>query len=111
MRRTLSRDYTLSGTDLKAGDKVLMFYNSANRDEAVFDDPFHFDVGRTPNNHFGFGAPGVHYCLGAHLAKREITVMWRKLLTLAPEVHSTGPAIRLDSHFVNAIRHLPYSFS
>ena len=74
MRRTLAVDHTLSGFDLKAGDKVLLFYNSANRDEEAFEDPFVFDVGRTPNDHYGFGAPGPHFCLGAHLARREITV-------------------------------------
>jgi cytochrome P450 len=110
MRRTLSRDHTLSGVDLKAGDKVLLFYNSANRDEEVFADPYVFDVGRTPNDHYGFGAPGPHFCLGAHLARREITVMWRELLTRTPGIHSTGAPSQLASSFVNGIKHLPYSF-
>jgi cytochrome P450 len=110
MRRTLSRDHTLSGVDLKAGDKVLLFYNSANRDEEVFADPYVFDVGRTPNEHYGFGAPGPHFCLGAHLARREITVMWRELLTRAPGIHATGAPSQLASNFVNGIKHLPYGF-
>ena len=110
MRRTLSQDYTLSGFDLKAGDKVLLFYNSANRDEEVFDDPFTFDVGRTPNDHYGFGAPGPHFCLGAHLARREITVMWRELLKRCPSIHSTGQPAQLQSSFINGIKRLPYSF-
>ena len=110
MRRTLARDYLLSDYELHAGDKVLLFYNSANRDEAIFDDPYVFDVGRTPNDHYGFGAPGPHFCLGAHLARREITVMWRELLRRTPEVHATGPASQLASNFVNGIKHLPYSF-
>jgi cytochrome P450 len=100
----------LSGVDLKAGDKVLLFYNSANRDEAVFADPHVFDVGRTPNDHYGFGAPGPHFCLGAHLARREITVMWRELLARAPGIHATGAPSQLASNFVNGIKHLPYSF-
>jgi cytochrome P450 len=110
MRRTLSRDYTLSGVDLKAGEKVLLFYNSANRDEDVFEDPDVFDVGRTPNEHFGFGAPGPHFCLGSHLAREEITVMWRKLLAAAPSIHSTGEPAQLVSSFVNGTKRLPYSF-
>lgn len=110
MRRTLATDYTLSGQDLKAGDKVLLFYNSANRDEAVFEDPSRFDVGRTPNEHYGFGAPGPHFCLGAHLARREITVMWRQLLQRAPSIHSTGTPVQLASNFVNGITQLPYEF-
>jgi cytochrome P450 len=110
MRRTLSRDYTLSGFDLKAGEKVVMFYNSANRDEDGFVDPYVFDVGRAPNDHFGFGAPGPHFCLGAHLARREITVMWRELLKRTPAIHPTGPPAQLASSFINGIKHLNYSF-
>ncbi len=110
MRRTLACDFTLSGVELRAGDKVLLFYNSANRDEAVFSDPTTFDVGRSPNPHLGFGAPGPHFCLGAHLARREITVMWRRLLGEYPTIHATAPAIPLASNFVNGIKHLPFSF-
>jgi len=110
MRRTLSEDYTLSGFDLKAGEKVLLFYNSANRDEEAFDDPYVFDVGRTPNEHYGFGAPGPHFCLGAHLARREISVIWRELLSRTPDVRATEEPVRLASSFVNGIKHLPYSF-
>ncbi len=111
MRRTLSRDYTLSGFDLREGDKVLLFYNSANRDEAAFDRPDVFDVARTPNDHLGFGAPGPHFCLGAHLARREIRVMWRTLLSRYPAIHATAPPIALASSFVNGITHLAYSFN
>ncbi len=108
MRRTLASDYTLSGVDLHAGDKVLLFYNSANRDEEAFENPDTFDVTRSPNDHYGFGAPGPHFCLGAHLARREITVMWRELLRRAPDVRASGPARQLASSFVNGITHLPY---
>ena len=110
MRRTLASDFTLSEFELKAGDKVLLFYNSANRDEDVFDDPYVFDVARTPNDHYGFGAPGPHFCLGAHLARREITVMWRELLSRTPNIHATGPPSQLASSFVNGVKHLPYDF-
>ncbi len=110
MRRTLARDHSLSGVDLAAGDKVVLFYNSANRDEEVFADPYVFDVGRSPNDHFGFGAPGPHFCLGAHLARREITVMWRELLRRTPALHSTAPPDPLASNFINGIKHLAYEF-
>jgi cytochrome P450 len=110
MRRTLASDYQISGENLKAGDKVLLFYNSANRDEEAFENPYVFDVGRTPNDHYGFGAPGPHFCLGTHLARREITVMWRNILRRTPRIKATGEPIRLDSNFVNGIKHLPYRF-
>jgi len=110
MRRTLAVDHTLSGVDLKAGDKVVLYYNSANRDEEVFENPYVFDIARTPNDHYGFGAPGPHFCLGAHLARREITVMWRELLARTPSIHPTGPPDQLASSFINGIKHLPYSF-
>lgn len=108
MRRTLSQDYTLSGVDLAAGDKVLLFYNSANRDESAFVNPEIFDLGRTPNDHYGFGAPGPHFCLGAHLARREISVMFRELLTRHPAVVSVGEPAQLESSFVNGIKRLGY---
>jgi cytochrome P450 len=110
MRRTLSQDYVLSGKELKSGDKVLLFYNSANRDEAAFTNPYQFDVTRTPNDHYGFGAPGPHFCLGAHLARREITVMFRELFRRYPSLRATGPAVQLQSSFVNGIKKLPYEF-
>ncbi len=110
MRRTLASDYTLSDVELKAGDKVLLFYNSANRDEDAFESPELFDVRRSPNEHFGFGAPGPHFCLGAHLARREITVMWRELLAHAPRIHATSPPRQLASSFVNGITQLAYEF-
>ncbi len=109
MRRTLAEDYTLSNFELTKGDKVLLFYSSANRDEDVFVDPHVFDVGRTPNDHLGFGAPGPHFCLGAHLARREITVMFRELLRREPAIHSTGTPSQLASRFINGIKHMTYS--
>ena len=109
MRRTLATDYVLSDHELKAGDKLLLFYNSANRDEDAFVDPDVFNVRRTPNDHYGFGAPGPHFCLGAHLARREITVMFRQLLSRCPNVHATGEPAPLLSNFVNGIKRMPYS--
>jgi methyl-branched lipid omega-hydroxylase len=107
MRRTATRDVELSGQKFKAGDKFLLFYNSANRDENVFADPFTFDVGRSPNPHFGFGAPGPHFCLGAHLARRELDVAFRKLLARMPDLEVVGEPDRLLSSFVNGIKRLP----
>ena len=109
MRRTLAADYTLSDFELAKGDKVLLFYSSANRDEDIFENPDVFDVGRTPNDHYGFGAPGPHFCLGAHLARREITVMMRELLRRHPDIRSTGAPSQLASRFINGIKRLEYS--
>ena len=109
MRRRATCDTTLGGHPIKENDKLLLFYNSANRDEDVFADPYTFSIGRTPNEHVGFGAPGPHFCLGAHLARREITVMWRELLHRVPDLAATAEPDRLRSSFVNGIKHLPCS--
>jgi len=107
MRRTLTRDFELSGFELKQGQKVVLYYGSANRDEAVFTDPDRFDVRRDPNPHVGFGGPGPHFCLGAHLARREITLMMTELLTRLPGLELAGEPEQLRSNFVNGIKHLP----
>jgi cytochrome P450 len=109
MRRTLTRDYTMNGQDYRAGDKAVLYYYSANRDEAVFAGPERFDITRTPNPHVGFGAAGPHFCLGAHLARRELTVMLRELLTRVPDI-TAGEPDRLLSSFVNGIKRLPCQF-
>lgn len=111
MRRTLNEDATLSGTDLKAGDKVLLWYASANRDETVFENPHAFDITRSPNHHVGFGGPGPHFCLGANLARREITVMFRELFERLPDIHAVGEPDYLNSNFVNGIKHLQAEFT
>ncbi|GAB3692494.1 cytochrome P450 [Actinocorallia lasiicapitis] len=108
-RRTLTRDHVLNGHPLRQGDKVLLYYNSANRDEAVFTDPDRFDITRKPNPHVGFGGPGPHFCLGANLARREISVMLRELYTRAPGLRSTRPPDRLLSGFINGIKRLEYT--
>ncbi len=111
MRRTLNEDVTLSGTDLKAGEKVMLWYASANRDETVFENPHAFDITRTPNNHVGFGGPGPHFCLGANLARREIMVMFRELFERLPDIHTVGEPDYLTSNFVNGIKHLRAEFT
>ena len=111
MRRTVATDTVLGEQDLHPGDKVIMFYSSANRDEDVFEDPFTFDVRRTPNPHIGFGAAGPHFCLGAHLARQEIDVMFRRLFERLPDIESVGEPDRLLSPFINGIKHLDCTFT
>jgi cytochrome P450 len=107
-RRTVTQDgVRLGGQEFSEGDKVVLWYWSGNRDEEVFADPHVFDVGRTPNDHIGFGGPGPHFCLGAHLARREITVMFTELLRRLPDIRSVGEPRRLRSSFINGIKHLP----
>ena len=107
MRRSVTRDCTLNGNDYREGDKVLLIYWAANRDEAVFADPGRFDITRSPNPHVGFGAAGPHFCLGAHLARREIRVMLRELMMRVPQIRASAEPDRLLSSFINGIKHLP----
>jgi cytochrome P450 len=109
MRRTATRDTMLNGHEIKADDKLILYYWSANRDEAVFEAPERFDITRSPNPHVGFGGPGPHFCLGAHLARREITVMFRELFREVPGIHTAGEPDRLLSNFINGIKRLPYA--
>jgi cytochrome P450 len=111
MRRTATRDTELSGQKILEGEKLALFYCSGNRDEDVFSDPFVFDVGRSPNEHIGFGGPGPHFCMGAHLARREIRVMFRELFTRLPDLEITGPPDRLLSNFVHGIKRMPCAFT
>ena len=106
-RRTATRDAVVGGQEIKAGEKVVMFYNSANRDERAFDDPFRFDVPRTPNEHVGFGAGGPHFCLGANLARREIRVMFEELFRRLPDIEITGEPDMLQSNFIHGIKRMP----
>jgi len=110
-RRTAVDDCVIGGQDIKAGDKVVMWYSSANRDEAVFDDPYRFDIARTPNEHVGFGAGGPHFCLGANLARREITVMFRELFRTLPDIEITGEPDYLQSSFIHGIKRMPCAFT
>jgi len=108
-RRTVTRDHEMNGQLYRKGDKVLLYYPSANRDETVFKDPDVFDITRDPNPHVGFGGPGPHYCLGAHLARREITVMFRELFARWPRLRAAGEPDHLLSNFINGVKHLPYA--
>jgi cytochrome P450 len=111
MRRTLAVDAVLGDRPMTAGEKVLLFYWAANRDPKHFTDPDAFDVRRSPNPHVGFGGPGPHFCLGAHLARREMSVMFRELLTRMPDIHTTAEPRRLQSMFINGIKELPVAFT
>jgi cytochrome P450 len=111
-RRTATADTVLGGQELKAGDKVVMFYGAANRDERAFDRPEAFDVTRPLQpQQVGFGAGGPHFCLGANLARREIAVMFDELRRRLPELRITGEPDYLQSNFINGIKHLQCSWS
>lgn len=110
-RRTATQDTEIRGQKIAAGEKVVLWYNSANRDEDVFDAPFRFDVRRTPNEHVAFGGPGPHHCLGAHLARREVTIMFREIFRTLPDLEITSPPDRLWSNFVHGIKHMNCRFT
>jgi len=109
-RRTAQRDVELRGQKIAKGDKVVMFYPSANRDEDVFPHPFKFDVGRTPNDHLAFGI-GEHFCMGANLARLEIRLMFEELLTRLPDMELAGPVERLRSNFIGGVKRMPVRFT
>ena len=111
MRRTLTRDFKLSGTKMAEGDKVVLWYNSANRDEATFANPWLFDLARTPNPHFGFGGGGAHFCLGANLARREIRVIFDELRREIPDIVAVDEPARLLSQFIHGIKALPVAWT
>ena len=106
MRRTARRDTALAGTAVAAGDKVVMWYASANRDPETFADPFRFDVARSPNEHFSFGGGGHHFCLGASLARMEIRVLLEELLERRVALQRAGEPRRIASNFVHGVASL-----
>ncbi|MEW1907528.1 cytochrome P450 [Kitasatospora sp. NPDC085895] len=109
-RRTVAVDHVLNGTRLAQGDKVVLFFASANRDEAVFTDPDAFDITRSPNPHLGFGGGGPHFCLGAYLARQEMKVLFRELFTRMPELRSVGEPVLIPSSFDHRVRSLRFTF-
>ncbi|HEY7401288.1 MAG TPA: cytochrome P450 [Actinomycetota bacterium] len=106
-RRTATRDVELRGQPIKAGDKVVTWFTSANRDEEVFPDPYTFDVTRQPNDHVTFGPGGPHFCLGAHLARLETKILFQELLPRLRSIELAGPVERIRSNFVNGIKRMP----
>ena len=111
MRRTTTRDVELGGAKMAAGDKITLWYGSANRDESKFADPWMFDVRRHPNPHVGFGGGGAHFCLGANLARREITVAFEELHRQLPDLTATEEPDRLHSAFIHGIKRLPVAWT
>ncbi|BBZ36069.1 cytochrome P450 [Mycolicibacterium confluentis] len=111
MRRNLTADYEMGGVQMKAGDKVSMWYNSANRDESVFANPWMFDITRNPNPQIGFGAGGAHFCLGANLARREVRVLFDELRMQVPDIVATEEPAILRSAFVHGIKRLPVAWT
>jgi cholest-4-en-3-one 26-monooxygenase len=109
-QRTATRDVELGGQQIKAGQRVGMFYRSANFDEEVFDNPGQFDIARDPNPHVGFGGTGAHYCLGANLARLEIDLMFNAIADAMPDITKAGDPQRLRSGWLNGIKRLPVSY-
>lgn len=109
-RRTATADTEIAGRPIRAGEKVVVYYPSADRDEQEFEEPNHFDVGRRPNHHVAFGF-GTHFCLGSSLARLELRTMFRELLRRIPDIEVSGPTEHLRSNFINGIKHLPVSFT
>jgi len=110
-RRTATRDCELGGVQITAGDKVVLFYASANWDSTVFDHPERFDLSRSPNPHISFGGGGIHHCLGGQLARQQLKALWRELLTRLPDIEVSGPMSRTTSTFFHGVNHLPVRFT
>ena len=113
-RRTATCDVELGGQQVHAGDRVVMWHMAGNRDEAVFDDPYRFDIDRDPNLHLtqiAFGGGGPHFCLGANLARAEMRIMFTELLAVLPDIELNGPVQRLRSNFINGIKHMPIGYT
>ncbi len=111
MRRTARSDFEIRGETIREGDKVALWYIAANHDPAVYEDPHRFDLTRSPNEHEAFGGGGPHFCLGTHLARLEIKVMFEEVLARIPEMELSGEVQRLRSNFINGIKHLPVGFT
>jgi cholest-4-en-3-one 26-monooxygenase len=107
-RRTATRDTLIGDQPIRAGDRVVVWYSSANRDESIFEDPFRFDIARSPNDHLAFGF-GAHYCLGAHLARLEMRVVFEALIAQGVEVERRGEVDYMLSHFTNSPKRMPVS--
>jgi methyl-branched lipid omega-hydroxylase len=111
MRRTLTEDIEMRGVKMQAGDKVSLWYCSANRDEEKFDNPWRFDVTRSPNPQLGYGGGGAHFCLGANLARREIRLAFEELRRQIPDIVATADPAILRSAFIHGIKRLPVAWT
>jgi cholest-4-en-3-one 26-monooxygenase len=110
-RRTAMDDTEIHGQPIKKGDKVVMWHISANRDERAFDDPYTFDITRTPNDHVAFGGGGPHFCLGANLARMEMRLMFREIAERLGDMQLAGEPQYLRSNFIGGIKHMPVRFT
>lgn len=110
-RRQATADYELGGIKIKENDKVVMWHISANRDPRAFDEPWCFDIERTPNDHVGFGGGGPHYCLGANLARMEIRLMFEGIARRLPDIHQVGDLDYLRSNFIGGVKKMPVAFT
>jgi cholest-4-en-3-one 26-monooxygenase len=110
-RRTAINDTEIAGQPIAAGDKVVIWHTSANRDERVFTDPFTFDIDRWPNDHIAFGGGGPHFCLGANLARMELKLIFREILERIPDMKLTATPDMLRSNFIGGIKHMPVTFT
>jgi cytochrome P450 len=110
-RRTATRDTELAGQAIGAGEKVVLFYHSGNRDETAFDDPWKFDVARAPNHHLGFGGGGPHYCLGASLARTQLRSVFGELLRTLPDIEAGEPELFRSNSFIHGVKRMPCSFT
>ena len=111
MRRRVTEDIEVGGRMMKAGDRVVMWYASANHDETHFADPYWFDLARDPNPQVGYGAGGPHFCLGANLTRRAITMASRELHDQVPDLHAVGDPEMLHSPFIHGIKRLDCEFT
>jgi len=109
-KRTAMQNTVVGGQAIKAGERVVMFYGSANRDEDIFENGDTFDVARHPNPHVAFGAGGPHLCLGMHVARVELAVMFRELLTRMPHIEAGGPIERMHSSFIAGVHRMPIKY-
>lgn len=110
-RRTATHDVEIHGRQVQEGDRVLMWYISANRDEDEFVDPYTFDIGRSPNRHVAFGGGGPHFCLGANLARLELRLMFNEILHRLDGLRLAGEPVALRSNFIGGVKHLPVSWN
>ena len=110
MARVATTDAELGGQLIRKGQKLIMWYPSANRDESVFPEPFRFNIERSPNEHLAFGI-GEHFCLGASLARLELRVMFEELTRRLPDIELAGEVERLRSNFIGGIKHMPVRFT
>jgi cytochrome P450 len=109
-RRTTTREVELHGEKLPAGEKIVLFYHSGNRDDQAFDSPWTFDITRSPNRHLGFGGGGPHYCLGASLARTQLTATFSELMRVMPDIQAGEPQL-LRSAFIHGIKRMPCEFT